>query len=45
MLNTKEAFLLGGRDQFAIAQERRGGIGVESVDAKNNQYGTFLLLY
>jgi hypothetical protein len=35
MLDTTKSFLLSGRDQLAVAHQRRGGIAMKSVQAKN----------
>ena len=36
MLDAAEALLLGGRDQLAVAHERRRGIGMKGIEAENN---------
>jgi hypothetical protein len=44
MFDTTEAFLLGGRDQPAVAQERSRGIGVKRIESEDDQIRLRIIL-
>ena len=43
MLDAAEPFLLGSRDQLAVAYKGRGGIGVKRIEAEDDHTITLLV--